>query len=186
MRSNENNYIERLKKGKEDALNYIVDKHFSIVKGTVLKVLIKLNKEELIEECINDVFMSIWQNASKFKGSNEDFKKWVYKISKFKAIDYYRKEIRKKEFVEEKIEYGQSKSREEEFIILEDRKELLKLINNLQPVDRDIFIMKFLLGMNSEEIAMKMGLSKAAVDNRIYRSKKFLNKNKSTIGLEVI
>lgn len=185
-RSNESNYIERLKKGKEDALNYIIDKYFSVVKGTVLKVLINLNKEELIEECINDIFMSIWQNASKFKGNDEDFKKWLYKISKFKAIDYYRKEIRKKEFAEEKIEYGQTKSSEDEFMISEDRKEFIRLINNLQPVDRDIFIMKFLLGMSSNEIAVKTGLSKSAIDNRIYRSKKVLNKNKNAMCLEVI
>lgn len=186
MGCNEENYIKRLQKKKEDALNYVIDQYLSIVKATVVKVLVNFKSEELIEECINDVFLSIWQNASKFKGNNDDFKKWIYKVSRFKAIDYYRKEIRKKENIELNIEYGQSISSEDEFMIIESRKELIKLINTLKPVDRDIFIMKFLLGMNSQEIAEKVGISKTAVDNRIYRSKKVLNKNKDIAGLEVI
>lgn len=185
MKCNEENYVERLQKKKEDALNYIVDKYFSIVKATVVKVLYNFNSEELIEECINDFFLSVWQNASKFKGNNDDFKKWIYKVCKFRAIDYYRKEIRKKEISKEEINYGESISSEDEFILSENKRELIKLINTLQPTDRDIFIMKFLLGMSSSEIAVKIGLSKAAVDNRIYRSKKVLNKNKDNIGLEV-
>ena len=185
MKFNEENYVERLQKKKEDSLNYIVDKYFSIVKATVVKILYNFNNEEFIEECINDVFLSVWQNASKFKANNDDFKKWIYKVCKFRAIDYYRKEIRKKEISKEEINYGESISSEDEFILSENKRELIKLINTLQPTDRDIFIMKFLLGMSSSEIAVKIGLSKAAVDNRIYRSKKVLNKNKDNIGLEV-
>ena len=43
MKCNEENYVERLQKKKEDALNYIVDKYFSIVKATVVKVLYNFN-----------------------------------------------------------------------------------------------------------------------------------------------
>ena len=37
MKSDEKNYIQRLKDGKEDALDYIVDNYFPLIKGTIYK-----------------------------------------------------------------------------------------------------------------------------------------------------
>ena len=90
MKCNETNYIQRLKNHKDDALEYIVDKYIPLVKGIAYKVLSPLKNEWIIEECINDVFLSVWNNSDKFNGNNDDFKKWIFKIAKFKAIDYYR------------------------------------------------------------------------------------------------
>lgn len=186
MWSNDKNYIKRLKNKKEDALEFIVDKYLSVVKGTVSKIILPLNNKELIEECINDVFLSVWENSEKFSGENEDFRKWIYKISRYKAIDYYRKEIRKKEIAIEKIEIGVSISPEDEFILKEEEHEKIKLINNLKPLDKDIFIMKFLLGMKADEISEKLKMSQSAINNRIYRSKKAIVQNDSSNNQEVI
>ncbi len=38
------------------------------------KILSDINKDA-IEECVNDVFLAIWQNAKQFEGQPEDFKK---------------------------------------------------------------------------------------------------------------
>lgn len=181
MRSNENNYINRLRKGKEDALEFIIDKYLPLVKGTVYKVLMPINKEELIEECINDVFLSVWKNRNKFIGKDEDFRKWIYKVAKFKAIDYYRKEVRVKEVPLNDSHIGQTSSCEDEFLIIEDKKEVIKLINSLDEVDRKIFTMKFFLGIKSDDIGRGLGMSRSAVDNRIYRSKKKLSEKRSQI-----
>lgn len=37
--------------------------------------------------------------------------------------------------------------------------------------------MKYLLGLKTEEIGEKLGLTRSAVDNRIYRGKKKLQQN---------
>ena len=44
---------------------------------------------------------------------------------------------------------------------MEDREELLKLINQLEPLDQKVFIMKYLLGMKAEEIGDKLGLTRS-------------------------
>ena len=74
-------------------------------------------------------------------------------------------------------------SAEDELIMLEDRTELIKLINQLEPVEREIFIMKFFLGLKTEEIAKKLGLTNASIDNRVYRGKKKLNKKVTSLEL---
>ena len=171
---NDKNYIKRLKNKKEDALEFIVDKYLGIVKGTVNKIILPLNNKEIIEECINDIFLSVWNNSEKFSGDDEDFKKWIYKISRYKAIDCYRKEIRKREILTNEVAVGESKSSEDEFLIREEEHKIINFINDLKPTDRDICVMKFLLGMKNEEISNKLKMSQSAIANRIYRSKKII------------
>ena len=91
MRVDENNYIKELKRGNEDALNFIIDIYLPLVKGITYKVLSKYSDKQLMEECINDIFMAVWNNSKKFDGEKNNFKSWIAKISKSKAIDYYRK-----------------------------------------------------------------------------------------------
>ncbi|WP_459501400.1 sigma-70 family RNA polymerase sigma factor [Bacillus sp. C1] len=183
MRSNQKNFIKRLQRQKEDALEFIVDAYLPLVKGVTHKVLAPLKNNGLIEECINDIFLSIWNNANKFHGDADDFKKWIAAIAKFKAIDYYRKANRRVEVTSDDFDFNTENSIEDELIIMEDREELIKLINQLEPVDQKIFIMKFLLGFKTEEVGEKLGLTRSAIDNRIYRGKKKLQKNATNLSL---
>ncbi|MBO1578543.1 sigma-70 family RNA polymerase sigma factor [Bacillus sp. XF8] len=182
MKSNEKNFIKRLQRQKEDALEFIVDTYLPLIKGITHKVLIPLKNDGLIEECINDVFLSVWNNANKFHGNPEDFKKWIAAIAKFKAIDYYRKASKKVEIISDEFNLRTEKSVEDELIVMEEREGLIKLINQLDPVDQKVFIMKYLLGLKTEEIGEKLGLTRAAIDNRIYRGKKKLQQNATNIS----
>lgn len=183
MKSNEQNFIQRLQQQQEDALEFVVDHYLSLIKGISYKVLAPLGNEGIIEECINDIFLSIWHNAKKFHGDSTDFKKWICAIAKFKAIDYYRKFANKVEFSSEYLDINSEKSVEEQLIIMEDKTELIKLINLLEPVDRDIFLLKFFLGLKTEEISKKLGLTNSAIDNRIYRGKKKLKSQATNLNL---
>lgn len=177
MKCNENNYIKRLKKRKEDSLEFIVDKYLPLVKGVSYKILSPLQNDGIIEECINDTFLSVWNNSKKFTGESEDFKKWICAIAKFKAIDYYRKEIKKSEVIFDDISHVEKNTVEDELISTENREELVKAINKLDDISRDIFVMKFFLGMKSEDIALELSITKASVDNRICRGRKKLKEN---------
>lgn len=183
MKSNEKNFIKRLQRKKEDALNFVVDMYLPLIKGITHKVLAPLGNDGVMEECINDIFLSIWEHANKFDGDATDFKKWIAAIAKFKAIDYYRKASKKVEITADYIEIDGKKSAEDELIMMENRAEVIKLINELESVDREIFIMKYLLGLKAEEIGKKLGLTQSAVDNRIYRGKKKLYKKGMSLKL---
>ncbi|WP_134686726.1 sigma-70 family RNA polymerase sigma factor [Brevibacillus migulae] len=174
MRSNERNYIERLLRRQEDALTFIVDKYFGLVKGTVYKVLGPLERREEVEECINDVFLAIWNHAGQFEGNTDDFKRWVYKIAKYQAIDYYRRLKRREEVTLEENVLVQERSTEDQVLLNEDKRELLAYIHTLPPLDRKIFAMKYFLGIKSDDIARQLGLTRTAVDNRVFRGKKKL------------
>lgn len=183
MKSTEKNFIKRLQRQKEDALHFVVDTYLPLIKGITYKILAPLGNDGVMEECINDIFLSIWEHANKFDGDAADFKKWIAKIAKFKAIDYYRKVTKQVEIAADYIEIEGKNSVEDELILIENRAELIKLINELEFVDREIFIMKYLLGAKAEEIGKKFSLTPSAVDNRIYRGKKKLHKKGMNLKL---
>ncbi|MFD2442651.1 sigma-70 family RNA polymerase sigma factor [Bacillus sp. CGMCC 1.16607] len=175
MQCNERNFIMRLQCQKEDALEFIVDQYFPLIKGVTYKVLSPLENSGIVEECMNDIFLSIWNHSNKFQGeSTTEFKKWICSIAKYKAIDYYRKARKKMEYSSEVLDAIVESTAEDELILMEDKAELIKLINLLEPVDRNIFIMKYFLGLKTEEISSKLGMTNFSIDNRIYRGKKKL------------
>ena len=183
MKSNQKNFIKRLQAQKEDALEFIVDEYLPLIKGITYKVLGPNANEGAIEECINDIFLAIWNHSKKFYGEPDDFKKWIGAVAKFKAIDYYRQALKTKESTNDYLELPSKYSVEDEIIRIENRTELLNLINRLELLDQKIFVMKFFLGYSSEEIASKLGQTRTSIDNRIYRGKKKLIKKATNFQL---
>ncbi|WP_214484987.1 sigma-70 family RNA polymerase sigma factor [Bacillus sp. SM2101] len=174
MKSSSTNFITRLKKQKEDALEYIIGAYMPLVKTIATKILYMRPD---VEECINDVFLTVWQNAYQFQGDAHDFKKWIGIITKYKAIDRYRQAEKRiaHEQVDAPIEQKASALQTDVSVLKrEERNAMLLAISQLKEIDRDIFIMKYYLELSNSEIADNLGLSKAAVDNRLYRGKKIL------------
>ena len=81
MRCNSKNFVKRLQKQKEDALEYVIEHYSSLVNAVAYKVLSGINKDA-IDDCVNGVFLAVWQNAGQFKGEPEDFKKWIGMMTK--------------------------------------------------------------------------------------------------------
>lgn len=187
MKSTNENFISRLKRHKEDALEYTIDHYMPLVKTVATKILYACNNSD-IEACINDVFMLVWQHSHRFEGDHKDFKKWIGTIAKYKAIDQYRQHQQKLQY-EQPSEYLIAVTNPERtdttVLNREKRTLLLVAINGLSEIDREIFLMKYYLELSNGEIAKCLHLSKAAVDNRLYRGKKVLATNTSLRGLYI-
>ncbi|MFJ7935407.1 sigma-70 family RNA polymerase sigma factor [Sporosarcina sp. NPDC096371] len=174
MKTTSENFIKHFKKGKEEALEYVIHEYIGIVKSIIYNSLKSYNDPQIIEECVSDTFLGAFDNARQFTGDQEDFRKWICTIAKFKAIDRQRK-VANSPFMAEFEDYQfEVKSAEEEFMVKLSSEELLKVMTTLGQVDRDIFTMKYFLNMKNEDIAQHLGVTKASVDNRLYRGKKRL------------
>lgn len=184
---NEKNFIDRLRKKDEKALNYIVDKYSSIVNGVVRKVLGVTKDEGIIEECIYDVFLSVWDNIDKFKGENINFKNWIAGISRYKAIDYYRKEKKKLVKIEITDNFDDEKVLENplDYILEREMSNFIReIIDSCEEPDRSIVIMKVFLGYKTSYIANELNLSNANVDTRFSRIRKKLRENYKNFSME--
>ena len=179
MKCSSTNFITRLKKQKEDALDYIIEAYLPLVKTIATKILHNMKGPDF-DECVNDVFLTVWQNAQQFNGDAADFKKWIGMITKYKAIDRYRqteRQMTNEQFDAPLEEKASALQTDLSVIQREEKNELLFAISQLDAIDRDIFMMKYYLELTNLEIANHLGLSKAAVDNRLYRGKKILATN---------
>lgn len=162
--------INQLQKKEEQALREVINKYGGYVKAIVVKVL--QPNQTAIEECINDVFLTIWQKSIQFTGDEIDFKKWIGVIAKYKAIDTYRSLQNKPKTVELLSSISNSKDLPERIVEQKVQKEQLFIsILNLSKNDQEIFLLKYYLGYSNGEIAEIFGLSKSAVENRLYRGK---------------
>lgn len=179
MKSNATNFIKRLKKQKEDALEYIVEHYSPLINAISFKILSGISKDA-VNECVNDVFLTVWQHAKEFDGEPEDFKKWIGTITKYKAIDRFR-QLEKQRARETSDEYLLKKPANEDvqrqLLKKEEKNTLLLAMSTLPDLDRDIFIMKYFQSLSNPEIAAALNLTIPAIENRLYRGKKKLSTN---------
>ncbi|MFB7155828.1 MULTISPECIES: sigma-70 family RNA polymerase sigma factor [unclassified Lysinibacillus] len=174
-----NDFIERLQRHDENALKYVVEHYLGFVKAITLKILDKPSDYMLVEECVNDVFLLIWQKSIYFIGGEADFKKWIGMITKYKAIDIYRKQ--QKQFatlpMDNILPLIASDNIEQELDKLYAKEQLLLEIMHLPDLDRELFLMRYYLEYSNSEIAEILHITKSAVESRLYRGKKKLAKN---------
>ena len=184
MKINEHNFIVLLQAGKEEALHYVIDLYLPLIKGVIVKTLGPLNKNDLCTDCYNEVLLLIWKNAKKFTGEPTDFQKWVCVIAKYKAVDYIRTELRKKESLSLQSDLSAHELTYYNNMLLEEHENIYAMLSKLKPVDQKIFIMKYLLDFDSGEIARQLQMTKSAIDNRLYHGKKKLKKSLGGIQIE--
>ncbi len=96
-----------------------------------------------------------------FMESQVILKNGLRQLRSLKQLIITGKRLKKVEIISDEFHISMEKSAEDELIVMEDREELLKLINQLEPLDQKVFIMKYLLGMKTEEIGDKLGLTRA-------------------------
>lgn len=175
MEITEINLVEQLKKKNTKALDFLVDTYGNLLYKVIYSILNKYSRRGLIEECLNDVFLSIWNNSNMFTGKTEKFVHWICAVGKYKAIDYQRKIVKNKEIVDiNDCVITSNLTTEDRVLANENSKELLKYINEMNDMNKKIFIMRYYLEKSIDEIAMSLGVSRNVVDVRISRGKKSL------------
>ncbi|WP_027625995.1 sigma-70 family RNA polymerase sigma factor [Clostridium lundense] len=187
MKIDERNFLGELKKRNPKALEFAVDLYGDLVYKVVYSVLGSGFEVHSIDECINDVFLSSWNNIDSFHSEKGNFKSWIIAISKYKAIDYKRKLYKEKslECIDDIIVRGEQEI--EKLIILEEnREELLQAINELKDVDKKIFIKRYFLDEDIENIARELGVNRSTVDNRLSRGRKVLREKLSFSREEIV
>lgn len=175
MRITEKNFITRLRRKDEKALNYIVEQYGGLMYAIVRKQLIHL--PDMHEECINDVLLAIWQHIDRYDESRSSFSSWLAAVCRYKAIDCRRRWLHKmqEQPLEDVIWMEDARSRVE---LLEQEvfEETEQILSCLKEDDRSLFRQIFLEGVPVEEAAQQFGISRSNVYNRVSRGKKQIRK----------
>lgn len=175
MELDENNFIKQMKKKNRKALEYAVDTYSNLVFKVVHSVLDTSFYTHYVEECVNDVFWSVWIHIESYDVEKGNFKYWITAVAKYKAIDYKRKLFKQSttECIDDYILHDEACT-ENIIIANENREELINLINDLKDEDRELFIRRYFLDEEIESIARTFHVDRNLVDKRLSRGRKFL------------
>ncbi|HIX27094.1 MAG TPA: RNA polymerase sigma-70 factor [Candidatus Barnesiella excrementigallinarum] len=164
MKINENNIIERLRRGEEDAFRYIYDTYYgylcAIAKGY-------LSDNEAAETVVGDVIYNIWEMRENLN-IHTSLRSYLIRSVKNRSINYLQQEyISKKISINSLPEYTEIESfyfieKEhplEKVLESELEKTIAAAIGNLPEECRTAFILSRIYNKKYDEIADQMGIS---------------------------
>ncbi|WP_163379812.1 RNA polymerase sigma factor [Cyclobacterium sp. SYSU L10401] len=132
--------------------------------------------QHLAEEAVQEIFVRIWERRKKLDES-KSFKSYLFQAVKFYMYNHIRD--RKKECCLETaaIEQIPVAQDPEATLAYQELEELaLEMIGRLPKVQQEVFKLNKFKGMNSDQIALQMNLSKRTIEHHLYLASKSLRK----------
>jgi len=131
---------------------------------------LRLTKSEhLAKDIIQEVFLKLWEQR-KFIGNIVNMEAWLYRLTENKVIDFLRKaavDAKMRNTVWSKLQ--ESKDEAEEYVQAKEYNEIIqKAINELPPQRKLIYQLNKDQGLNYQQIAEELQLSKHTVKNQLF------------------
>ena len=132
----DNEIVLGLINGDEFALDDLSRAYGKLIYGVINKKLSNFSEINDVDECFNDVLITIWRNIDCYDREKGSLRNFLISVAKYKAIDYKRK-INKRginlELREEIIytEFNES--------IEVDNEEFYMLLKSLKEEDKEIY-----------------------------------------------
>ena len=169
-------------KAERNLAEAIYKKHKKAMYGVAYSIL---KNSADAEDAVMDAVYKIINNISKFDSeASEKTRSLVMIIVRNVALNKYnynKSHIAVSFDEEAESELYREESPEEYFLSAEAYGELLAKIRALEPIYRDVILLKYLYDYGNFEIAKMLGISEATVRVRLMRGKKLL-KNKLSGG----
>ncbi len=161
--------LKKLKKDKSSGLSEVIDLYSGLLYKIAGAIILPLGTKEDVEECVSDSFLAFYGEIDSLDLNKSSIKTYLALIARRKAIDVYRS-LRSKSSSEAALDEGNTGSND--FTPELDRKlSLLPAVKSLGEPDSTIVIRKYVFGETAGEIARLLGLSEAAVQKRLERSR---------------
>ncbi len=138
-------------------------------------ILFKVGHREEAEDLTHEVFVSAWQNISKYRDFGFPFSGWLYRIARNRVIDHYRTKKTPASIDDIDPEYFAVPTATP--TTLEEKLEIervRKALTHLKPEYQDVLIMRFIEELSLKETAAALGKTEGAVKLMQYRAMKSL------------
>ena len=185
MKNNDAELIHRVLAGDDTAFSVLVRKYQRSVHALVWR---KIGDFHIAEDITQDTFLKAYQRLSTLK-KPQRFASWLYVIAANHCSTWLRKKRLWTQSLEEtnsaqlkKATYSGYVIEENERMTEETQREIVKkLLAKLQESERTVITLYYLGEMTYEEISEFLGVSVAAIKNRLYRARNRLKKEEPMI-----
>ena len=185
MKNDDVQLIQRVLEGDDAAFSTLVKKYQRSVHALAWR---KIGDFHIAEDITQDTFLQAYQRLSTLK-EPQSFASWLYVITANQCKAWLRKKRTWTQSLEdtssaqlEKSTYSGHIIEENERMSVETQREVVKkLLAKLQESDRTVITLYYLGGMTYEEISEFLGVSEAAIRNRLYRARRRLKEEEPMI-----
>ncbi|MDD7794997.1 sigma-70 family RNA polymerase sigma factor [Clostridium sp. 'White wine YQ'] len=158
--------------GDQDAIKELNNRYGKILFGVLNKVLHEAYERNEIEECFNDLLMTIWNKIVFYREDKGSLLNFLVAVAKYKAIDYKRKLVKQSSQLELKEEILLEQEYQENGFNYEGDEGFYSLIRNLKEEEKQIFIKRYLFEEPIEKIAKDIGKSNDYIYQKLSRGRK--------------
>lgn len=121
------------------------------------------------EDCLQEAALRIWQRIEQFDPQRGSWNAWVTAVTRNTALDHLRAASRSGgEALTEEIPSPEP-TPEEALLRKEQQEHLFMALKGLTPAERMLFYRKYYYRQSTEQIAAELGLTRRAVEGRLYR-----------------
>jgi RNA polymerase sigma factor (sigma-70 family) len=197
--------VKRLRERDPEALETLISRYSREVFYFIRLVLDGVGVTQDAEECVNDLFVAVWQEIESFDSGRGTLRTWLTMRAKYIALDrrrqLCRRQIHNLQPADESRQWGLSEgsggrkisgwgghdtdsrvtlpphpeASMEHLLEQSERREELRLaLATLPELDRYLVYQRYFKFASTEELAAKTGLTRHAVDTRLWRARKSL------------
>ena len=156
------------KKGLVEIMELYSDSLVTFINGFV-------HNESTAEDLMQDTYLELIIKETYFKGESQ-FKTWLFRIARNKAIDHIRKHKRIILVDDSFVFLPDLQSVEKSAEDSERRKAVFFAMSKIKPLYAQVLYLSFYEDMSNDEISSVIGKSKRQVEMLIYRAKDSLKK----------
>ena len=155
--------LNALNRGDIKAFDAIFVKYFPKMKRFLCGFL---DNEEEAEDLSQDIFVKLWQNRSVLEGV-DNLNAYLYRVAKNMVYSYFERTLKAEVPVDLETEIPTSENLEE-ILFAKELEKLIDLTIEQMPAQRKtIFIMSRKEGVNNQDIADRLNISKRTVETHI-------------------
>ena len=197
--------VQRLHERDPEALETLISRYSREIFYFIRLVLDGIGVAQDAEECVNDLFVAVWQEIDSFDSGRGTLRTWLTMRAKYIALDRRRQLCRRQthnvQSADENRQWASSDSgggrkgygwggydtdnrvtlpphpeaSMEHLLEQSERREELSLaLATLPELDRYLIYQRYFKFASTEELAAKTGLTRHAVDTRLWRARKSL------------
>ena len=191
--------VQWLRKRDPEALETLISRYSRELFYFIRIVLDGVGTTQDTEECVNDLFVTVWQEFDTFDSVRGSLRTWLTMRAKYIALDRRRQLCRRQTHMVQSadeikqwhsdnsngscnFEYEhkvrllahQGASMESLLEQSERREELSLALATLPELDRFLIYQRYFRFASTEELAAKTGMTRHALDTRLWRARKSL------------
>lgn len=164
--------MERIGQGDRAAFTVLVDRHLARATHFVFR---HVQDRSIAEDVVQEGFFKVWQHADRWEPQAQ-FTTWFYKLLYHSCVDYWRKNRRPMENIDDFSETIPDKAMQPEAALI-DRQQKMQLndaLSHLPETQRTALLLFHQQELSQNDIAAIMNVSVGAVESLLFRARQRL------------